>query len=396
MTTPYVLEPLEVATGLVVGIAPELELIADSNTGEPPLRAVERAVLPALRRAPCLVSFSGGRDSSVVLAVATTVARREGLPLPIPATNRFPNASATDESDWQERVVSHLGLDEWIRLEHEDELDCVGPFATSVLKRHGLLWPFNAFFHVPLLQLASGGSLLTGVGGDEFLSPSSWARALGVLQGRQRPKPLDVFRIALALAPPAFRRRVIRRRLPVRYTWLRPNARRSFANAWAAQAAADPLEWAAHYAWVRRLRYLQVGAASLSLLASDEDVSIVHPFLDAGFGAALANLPPGERQWTRGETMQALFGRLLPEATLARRFKTVFDEPFWNEPSRSFASGWNGDGVDLEIVDPEALAVEWAQPEPDPRSFLLLQAVWLSEHERSADGVDQALDGVRQ
>src|SRR6266511_4657791 len=201
--TAYVLDPLEVATGLVVGLGPELELISCAQTRETPLQALERAVLPALRRAPCLVSFSGGRDSSVVLAVAVTVARKEGLPLPIPATNRFPDATATDESEWQERVVLHLGLDEWIRLDHRDELDCVGPVAADVLTRHGLLWPFNAYFHVPLFRLAAGGSVLTGVGGDEQLSPSQWSRALDVVRGRQRPQLLDVFRIALALAPPA-------------------------------------------------------------------------------------------------------------------------------------------------------------------------------------------------
>jgi hypothetical protein len=394
--TAYVLDPLEVATGLVVGLGPDLELVDRSQADQTPLQALERAVLPALRRPPCLVSFSGGRDSSVVLAVAATAARNEGLPLPIPATNRFPDADSTDESEWQERVVAHLGLDEWIRLDHRNELDCVGPVATDVLRLHGLLWPFNTYFHVPLLRLASGGSLLTGVGGDELLSPSHWSRSLDVLHRRQRPQVRDAFRIALALAPPSVRTPVLRRRLPVQYSWLRPHARRAFAEAWAAQTAADGLGWAAHYAWVRRLRHLHVGAASLRLLAADEDVSAVHPFLDAGFGAALATLPPAERFGTRGEAMRAFFAGLLPEETLARPFKTGFDDVFWNEPSRRFAAGWNGWGIDHEIIDAGALASEWATSKPDPRSFLLLQAAWLAQQGRSADRVEQALDGVRQ
>ncbi|MDX6400422.1 MAG: hypothetical protein QOF27_1028 [Gaiellaceae bacterium] len=395
-STQHALDPLEVATGLVIGVAPHLHSAERPRTGEPPLCALERAILPALERAPCVVSFSGGRDSSAVLAVATAVARREGLPLPVPATNRFPAAASTDESEWQERVVSHLGLEDWIVLEHTDELDCIGSVATDVLLRHGLLWPFNAHFHVPLLRLAAGGSLLTGIGGDETLSPSRWARAIDVLHGRVRPEPRDVLRIAFALAPPALRRRALRHRLPLLYPWLRPAARGAFASAWAAQMATEPISWAAHVDWVRRLRYLHVGLASLALLAADDDVQIVHPFVDRDFTSALAGLSPRERFRSREEATRALFGALLPGPILARSTKTVFDEAFWSESSRTFAGHWQGAGVDHQIVDPEALAAEWTSPSPDPRSFLLVQAAWLSEQERSTDRLEQALDGARQ
>jgi len=190
------LSPLEVATGLVFGAAAH----AESRIGgsrRSPLDVLEDAILPALRRSPCLVSFSGGRDSSCVLAAATRLARREGLPLPVPATNRFPRARTTDESDWQERVVSHLGLSDWVRLEFDDELDAAGPVARRGLRRHGLLWPFNAHFHVPLLEAAAGGAVVTGIGGDELFSQSRWSRANDVLARRARPAPHD----ALAVPP---------------------------------------------------------------------------------------------------------------------------------------------------------------------------------------------------
>ena len=66
----YRLAPLEVATGLVLGVDPKSEVLrqGEATTGSA-LRSFENAVLPALCRAPCLVSFSGGRDSSAVLAV---------------------------------------------------------------------------------------------------------------------------------------------------------------------------------------------------------------------------------------------------------------------------------------------------------------------------------------
>jgi asparagine synthase (glutamine-hydrolysing) len=172
------------------------------------------------------VSFSGGRDSSAVLAVATAVARREGLPAPVPVTHRFPAAAETHESEWQEQVVAHLRLDDWVRIEAGGDLDCVGPVATESLRRHGLLWPCNAYFHVPILATATGGSLLTGVGGDEAFVPSTWARALDVLGGGVRLRPRDPLHVGLALAPQVVKRAAVRRGLPEFGEWLHPAARR--------------------------------------------------------------------------------------------------------------------------------------------------------------------------
>jgi asparagine synthetase B (glutamine-hydrolysing) len=393
----YRLAPLEVATGLVLGVDSKPELLRKGEaTSGSPLRAFENAVLPALRRAPCLVSFSGGRDSSAVLAVATAIARREGLPLPIPVTNAFPNAAATDESEWQERVVSHLELEDWVRVDHDDELDCIGPVAADVLRRHGLLFPFNAHFHAPLLRLAAGGSLLTGIGGDEVLSPSSWSRAVDVLQRRVRPGPRDVLRVGFALAPRVARRAVLRRRQPgPTWPWLKPEARRALSDALVAQAATEPLAWPAHIDWVRRLRYLRVGLRSLGLLASDYDAEIGHPFLDRGFADALAALPRRERFSSRTAAMGTLFGTLLPRQILERSSKTGFDQAFWQRPSRAFVSCWDGEGVDERLVDAEALSAEWASSEPDPRSFLLVQAVWLAQQKRSSDRVEQTVHSTR-
>ena len=174
--------------------------------GTAPRAELEAAILPALRRSPCLVSFSGGRDSSAVLAVAVAVARREGLQAPIPVTHRFPAAAGTDESAWQEKVITHLGLDDWLRVELSSELDAVGPVATSVMERHGLLWPCNTYFHDPIFEAASGGAVLTGIGGDEAFMGSPWDRAVSVLQGRVRPVPRDILRVGFALAPAMVKR----------------------------------------------------------------------------------------------------------------------------------------------------------------------------------------------
>jgi Asparagine synthase len=369
------LSPLEIATGVVLGV--ETPLVADGPR-HTPVEALEAVIRPALERTPCLVSFSGGRDSSAVLAVATALARREGLPLPIPATNRFPGAPGSDEADWQERVVRHLELDDWLRLEHEDELDCVGPVAQRVLLRHGLLWPFNAHFHAPLLEAAAGGSLLTGIGGDELLSASALDRAGAVLRGRARPRRRDLRRLAYALAPGPLRRRALRRRFPGELPWLTPEAQAEFRTRWIDQAAADPLAWGRRMRRVGARRDLRVGAASLDRLGADSRVRVAHPLSSPEFALALAALPASRRWASRAEAMGVVFGRLLPADVLERSTKAHFDEAFWRAPSRAFAAGWDGGGVDPGVVDDDALRREWSSERPMAQSFLLLQSAWLA------------------
>ena len=131
-----------------------------------PVTVLEYVVARALPRPPCLVSFSGGHDSSLVLAAAARAARRERLPLPVPVTWRVTDAPRAEESRWQEAVLAALRLPDWIRLEAGDDLDFVGPVAAGVLRRHGLLHPANAYLHAPLIERAARGTLLTGVGGD--------------------------------------------------------------------------------------------------------------------------------------------------------------------------------------------------------------------------------------
>jgi asparagine synthase (glutamine-hydrolysing) len=365
--------PLEVASGLVLGTAP-----AGDMRGRPlrPVEALEAVIRPALLRGPCLVSFSGGRDSSAVLAVAAALARRERLPAPIPVTNRFSSALA-EETSWQERVVSHLRLDDWIRVGHDGELDCVGPVATAALRRHGLLWPFNAYFHVPLLREARGGSLLTGLGGDEMLEGSAWTYVRAALRSLRRRDAVDA---AFVLSPRAARVAIARRQLRGGLPWLRDAARREVLSALARDAASAPRRWSAGLAWRRRLRYLAVASSSLGVLAEDEDVAIAHPFLAPDLVQALADDGP---YTDRTHTMRSLFGGLLPDDVLARGTKACFDEAFWNADARAFAAAWDGQGVDAAVVDVERLRDGWLSARPDARSFLLAQAAWLAADRRS-------------
>lgn len=376
---PGALLPVEVATGVVFGAAADTPALPEPHAGDTPLAALERACLPALRRAPCLVSFSGGLDSSLVLAAATRAARREGLPLPIPATNRFPLADSTDEGEWQGLVVSSLGLTEWVRLELTDELDAIGPVAVRGLRRHGLLWPFNAHFHAPLLDEATGGSLLTGIGGDELFGVPRFARAYDVVSGRIRPRPRDLMRVALWASPLPLRRALIARRMPVKLPWLRPAAHAHFARLWAADQAAEPARLAPRVRRLQAGRPFRVGLASLDRLAQDAGASIAHPLADPGFGLAVAAAAPGRGFEWRGAAIRELFSDLLPVELLSRTTKACFDSAFWGPNSRAFALSWDGEGVDPSVVDVERMRTIWAQPLPDPHTYLLLQAAWLAQ-----------------
>lgn len=371
-----VLNPLEVASGLVLGnVEPPDPIRGSAPT---PRAAMERALVEPLRRGPCLVSFSGGRDSSAVLAVATAVARREGLPPPIPATLRFPNAEDSAETEWQESVIDHLGLDDWVRVEVTDELDCVGPAATATLERHGLLWPSNAHFHAPLFARAHGGSFLTGIGGDELLGSSRWFHARRVLAGRVVPTPRDALAVAFALSPPRLRRLVTRRRVHAPFPWLHDHVVADLERELANDEATEPFGWRKSILCSANHRYLHVGTGSLAAMAAAENVVLVHPFLAPGFVSAIASLPRRDRFESRRAAMDAIFGDVLPAAVRSRRTKASFDGAFWHEHSRELVARWAGECIDTSLVDVERLRLQWESGAPDPRTYTLLQSVKLA------------------
>ena len=343
-----------------------------------PREALEDAILPALLRPPCLVSFSGGRDSAAVLATATVLARRTGLPVPIPATNVFSADQDADESSWQELVVRHLGLSDWIRIQHTNELDLIGPYATRVLRAHGLLWPANAHFHVPLLESARGGSMLTGIGGDELFIAARRLRSAAVLSRAVRPQPRDALNVALAYAPGPLRRRVIYRHATLEAPWLRPAAKREVIKRLTIEGAAEPRRLGQRLAWWQQRRYLGVGTGSLEVLARDTGTLIVHPLLAWPFWDAIPRVCGPHGFADRTEGMECLFGDLLPRASVQRSSKTNFDKVFWTEHTRAFAREWGGSGVPHQLVDAGELSRHWAGSSPSVPSSFLLQAAWLA------------------
>ena len=367
------LTPLEIASGLVFGVEP----VGERSSPRTPLAALEEAILPALHRPPCLVSFSGGRDSSCVLGIAAALARRDGLPTPVPVTLGFRQLPEADESAWQERVVSVIGLDDWVRLELGDALDAVGPVAMKAVRRLGLLWPFNAYVHAPMLEAARGGSLLTGFGGDEHLEHMKSDRAHALIERRARPVPRDVLRTGLAGAPWRVRKAILRRRGGLSLPWLVPDAQREVDDAWATDAAQEPRRLQARADWWGRRRALRVAARSLGLLAAEEDVRIAHPLAVPAFAAAvLADAALAESD--RAGRLAAIFGDMLPGDVYSRRSKASFNRAFFGPHARALVADWTGNGVEPALVDLEALRSAWREDVPDGRTFLLLQAIALS------------------
>ena len=389
MSAPPILSRFEIATGMVFGTGDDRSTLPDPD-GSTPLQALERELLPALLRPPCMVSFSGGRDSSAVLAAAVKLARREGLPPPIPVTNVFPEVREADEHQWQQHVVRHLGLTEWVRLDHTDELHLLGPYAQRVMLRHGLVWPFNVHFHLPLLDAAQGGSMLTGVGGDELFGAAQRERTAALIAGQLRPRARDLLRVGLALSPHLVRRMVLTRRHPVELPWLRPRAQRRLRAMLAAWSADAPRELTRRLAWVRSSRYLEVVTAALERTANDNDVLLVHPLLSVRLWAQVAHAAMPLGFVGRSDGMRRLFGDLLPDDICTRTSKALFDDAFWTARTRDCVPSLRGAGVPDEWVDQAALAEHWQQERPLANSFTLLQAGWLA----SQQGVEHAFHGA--
>ncbi len=391
------LRPLELACGFALGAdeaVADLQEAAAAGGGaaSDPRAAMAGELAPLLARSPCLVSFSGGRDSSAVLAVATWTARREGLPDPIPVSLRFPGVVSADESHWQELVVAHLGLREWQRIELDDELDLLGDVACAALRAHGLLWPPNAYFHVPMFERAAGGALLTGLDGDGLFADWRWARAEAVLHGRTAPRPRDAVRVALALAPYGVRRALLRRRPAVlsRVPWVKPDARARIAAITGDQAALEPRRFDRRLAWYVRRRYLRLTLHSLDALARPHGVRVGSPLLGAAFLAALARRGGAAGFGDRGAAMRSLFGDLLPDGLLDRRGKAEFGRALWHARARAFAETWDGRGIATDAVDRAVLREAWRAANPPFGASTLLHAAWLYAERGGGAGPTEA------
>ena len=373
--------PFEVATGWLTGeyedFGPRRVDVRFSN----PIGALEALLAPALARPPCVVAFSGGRDSSVLLALSNRLAIREGLPAPIAASLRYPGEHGAHEEKWQELVVRHLGIAHWEIVDAGDAADLLGPAATTGLIRRGLLWPPAQYTLLPLLGLAVDGTLVTGDGGDEVFGEHRVTPLVRVVRGPWPKTRSDAIETLLAPAPRMARRSAYARLLSaqLRRSWLRPAAQQRFAGALATDRARAPLSWQASLRRLPGMRAWHLGFHNQDLVAAAEGVRTIRPLQDPLFIDALARSRPPWGFSSRDAAMKDLFGSLLPDELLNRHSKALFNRVVFGEHSRAFVERWTGAGVPDELVDAEILRRFWDAQDPHALTFALLQAAWLAE-----------------
>ncbi len=372
------LSPVDVARGWLTGSSTVTTPSGDGQ--DSPLGALENVVLSALLRPPCVVEFSGGRDSSLVLAVAARVAAREGLPSPVAFTQVYPGLAEANEDEWQELVISHLGISEWVRHPGAADADLLGPMARSSMEKWGLVWPPAAHTRATELELAQGGTLLSGEGGDEVLSPRRLS-LVRQLAGRHIPvTKVALKQLGLALSPRRVRASHDRRRIEasIGAHWLTPDARATFLDEVAHDTAREPLDWRTAVLRHPHQRAVRVGLQSLTDMAAESDVVRMDPLLQPKFLGALTGAVGPTGVIGRTSAMRQFFSELLPDAVLSRTSKAHFNRALFGEEARAFVQQWNGSGVETSLVDADRLRLEWAADQPHALTTLLLQSCWLA------------------
>ena len=376
------LDPLEIYTGLPVG-PHEPPPALPEDVPVDPRAALEDVLVEALSAPPCVVLFSGGRDSAIVLAAAMQVARRHGLPEPTAVTARFPRHRATHESDWQERTIQHLGLADWQKLVFEDEFDALGRYATEALARHGPFWPANSYRLRRYAREVAGGTILTGHGGDELFNPWMLRRVPIRVLWRDLPPRRALKWIAIHQLPRPLRRRAIRARTPLDVTtpWLTEEANKEFLRRISEEPMMRSREQA--YRMLLASRYAVMSRRTLDTFAAEHDARLVMPFWDPRVMLSVARSGPPDGHQSRSAALEALFPDLLPTDVLRRTSKAHFTEAVWGDNARSFAAEWDGRGVDLAVVEPELLRAAWLRPMPHARSLGGLHQAWVSSRRTS-------------
>ena len=392
LVAPYLMAERDVLIGSVTGGPPQRPGPLPP-TGPTPQAALEDILAPALAQQPCLVTFSGGRDSSALLATALHVARRGGLGEPIAFTLRYPGVAGTDETSWQELVIGRLRPAAWERVEVAPvAADILGPVGTASLEAHGLLWPPTLHLATGWLDRARGATIITGEGGDDVFGPHR-ATPLRVLARLLRGHPSSlrpslIRKMAEGAAPAPVRAALACRKMSRggHLAWLHPPVRQRALQDLARQTTYERWSWADAVRSHPTSPGLVLGEANRTWLGAKYGARFVHPFLDPRFVDAVARDGGRLGYPGRTETMRRIFADLLPEALLSRSTKATFNAAYHGQATHEFAQRWDGTGVDAAVVDVDVLRSMWLADRVHAGTTALLQKAWLASHERRVTG----------
>lgn len=367
----------ERVVGLPLANEPVLDGWDDAATDahESARASLEAILTPAVQRDRCYVLFSGGRDSSALLALATSIARAGGAPDPVPVTGRHPDAPESDETQWQELVLRHLGLVDHVVLDFRGEQGLLSDGSIASLRRRGLLWPTGLHVQPRYVEgLAPGSAIITGEGGDLTVSGRRITAVRAAVRDRRPRRALRLLKRSVVPARPADLGREYALTLP----WLTVAGQDALAGMMTPRR--EPLGWSAdlHHAVTRRP--MRMGGANLVAVFADEGFDAVNPFDHPRFVRALAREGGFFGLGDRTALMRRLFGDLLPDAVLSRGTKAAFNAARFTERERAFARSWSGAGVDQTCVDIDRLRDAWLSDAAPPASAIHLHAAWLAEN----------------
>ncbi len=371
----------DVALGFLFGA--EVSGPTEDTAESEPVRALRAVLRPALSGTPCVLAFSGGRDSSLLLALAADLAAREGLNPPVALTFRYPEDEHAEESSWQQLVVDHLrrrGLRfDWECIDIGPQFDVLGALVTPILRAHGAaLWPPALGSTVLLANLVRGGSLVTGDYGDEVLGGHRATVLRTVARCRGRGLGREAWgEVMLTAAPEKVRRAAFARRIEGG-EWLRPAFRWEWRDRRARHAAAQPLRWDASVRFPLRQRAAIIGRQTLRTVASWYDCKLVEPLGSPGFVASLAAFGGRWGIGGRSACVRLLADGLLPEAVIERRDKAYFNASRFGAATADFVRSWDGSGLNDDLVDAEVLREVWSAGFVPAPTAMLLQHAWLS------------------
>lgn len=373
----------ELAWGWIAGFDESTPPIPHGSSAMTPAEALQQILLPFLVRQPCVVMFSGGRDSSIVLGAAVAAARRYGLPLPVAATLRFPSEPSTDESKWQAMMLDKVGRDvEWVKLEFDDELDALGPYATAILGQFGQMWPQGLHCLAPIAELAMGGIVLTGEGGDELFNAHRAGFPLRLVRRRGRVERDIWLRAIRSVGPRALRRVFVNReslRQVAERNWLTPDSRQRLSEVVTVRELDRPMHWGRSIGTVPVTRSTLVARWNRDIVFGSRNVQFFDPLLDPVLVRALQNAGGALGYTGRAEAMRVLFGDLVPIELCNRVQKSTFNAPMLGRHTREFVESWDTRGIPLEFVDFDKLTENLLSEAPAACNIGMMHRAWVTQ-----------------